>query len=288
MRKNIGGLIRSFLAIGLALTISPFILKSCEGTDAAASQLGIKSESFVAHAAAVKPSITVKRAASGKVTIKNKYSYSLGAVTTKGKLSYKSSNKKVVTVSSKGKLTAKKVGSATITVTAKSGSLKTTKKIKVTVVKATKFKVVKKVTATVGRKTLTVGQTTKMTPKLTPTNASNKNVTFKSSNTKIATVDAYGKIVAKKAGKVKITVASVQNPAKKYTIAITVKAKPKPAPKPQPAPQPETPSQPNNPSDGGSTDGGTGTSGGSTPSKPGGNTGDLDVGLDFSEGVENW
>lgn len=51
-----------------------------------------------------------------------------------------------------------------------------------------------------------VGETATLTATINPTNATNKNVTWKSDNTKIATVDTAGKVTAIKEGTAKITV----------------------------------------------------------------------------------
>lgn len=51
-----------------------------------------------------------------------------------------------------------------------------------------------------------VGETAALTATINPTNATNKNVTWKSDNTQIATVDTAGKITAIKEGTTKITV----------------------------------------------------------------------------------
>ena len=58
---------------------------------------------------------------------------------------------------------------------------------------------------------------------VTPSNATDKTVTWKSSNSKIATVDHKGRIVAKKAGKVTITCTAKDGSNKKATCKITVK-----------------------------------------------------------------
>ena len=71
----------------------------------------------------------------GSITLKVKKSYRLSPVivpiTTKDKITYKTVNKKIATVSSKGVITAKKAGKTTITV--KAG--KKIKKVTVTVKK---------------------------------------------------------------------------------------------------------------------------------------------------------
>ncbi len=128
---------------------------------------------------------------------------------------YKSSNTGVVTVNSKGKLTAKKkTGTATITVTTKYGATAT---CKVTVQKGT--------VATTSIKTdkstynVKVKKTAQIALTLNPINTTDK-VTYKSSNPKVATVSATGKIKGVKKGTCKITITSG-----KKTKQVTVKVK---------------------------------------------------------------
>lgn len=113
------------------------------------------------------------------------------------KITYTSSNKKVATVSSSGVIKAKKIGTAKITV--KSGK----KKVVCTV------KVVKTPTTGIENVPVTLeikkGKSKTIKPKLVPAAASDK-ITYRSSNKKIATVNAKGKIVGKKKGTATITV----------------------------------------------------------------------------------
>ena len=138
---------------------------------------------------------------------------------TNQEVKWSTSNKNVATVSSNGKVTAKLAGTATITCTAQDGSgVKATCKITVKnpVVKVTKV-TLNKTTATLAPKeTLTLKAT------VTPTNATNKAVTWKSSNTKIATVSSSGKVTAKAAGTVTITCRAKDGSGKKATCKITV------------------------------------------------------------------
>ena len=129
--------------------------------------------------------------------------------------SWKSSNKKVATVSSKGKIKGIKKGTATITVTMKSGA---TAKCKVTV--QTKKVVTKKLTISQKKATLKKGKSLQLTVKRNPISATEK-ITWSTSNKKIATVSKKGKVKAKKPGKVTIT-AKTSN-GKKVTCKITVK-----------------------------------------------------------------
>lgn len=139
--------------------------------------------------------------------------------TTNKAVTWSTSNASVATVSTSGLVTAKATGTATITCTAKDGSgVKATCKVTVTnpVVKVTKV-TLNKTTATMSPKeTLTLKAT------VTPTNATNKAVTWKSSNTKIATVSSSGKVTAKAAGTVTITCTAKDGSGKKATCKITV------------------------------------------------------------------
>lgn len=186
--------------------------------------------------------VTVTRAASGKLTMRKGASYKLAAKASAGKLSYKSSKKSVVTVSKKGVLKARKAGRATITIKAKSGTRTATKRVKVTVVTKKKFKAVKKVTAEAPSSRLDVGGTAKIKVAFKPKKPSNKNVTFKSSAPAVLSVDAHGKVTAKRAGKATVTVTSCDNSKAKAKVAFTV-TQPAPAEQP-PAEQPPSSDQP--------------------------------------------
>ena len=168
------------------------------------------------------PVITVTRVTTGKIVLRVGREYKLGAKTTVGKLSYKSSNKKVATVSTKGLIKAKKAGKATITITAVKGSKKVTKKIAVTVLSSKKYKAVKKVKIVSAPTSLRVGMTAKLAIAFSPTKPSDKNVIYKSSNPKVLSVSAKGTVKALKAGKAKVTVTSCANTKAKASVTIEV------------------------------------------------------------------
>ena len=132
-------------------------------------------------------------------------------VTSKEKVTYSSSNKKVATVSSKGVIKAKKAGTAKITV--KSGSKKVVVTVKVTGVKTTNLSGVP------AAKSVSKGKSFKIKAIATPKNTDEK-ITFKSSNKKVATVISKGVVKGLKKGTATIT---VQSGSKKMTCKVTVK-----------------------------------------------------------------
>lgn len=71
---------------------------------------------------------------------------------------------------------------------------------------------------------LTVGNETNLAAIVTPENATNKELTWSSSDESVVKVE-YGKVTALKAGSAIITVASVADPTKKATCTVTVTAK---------------------------------------------------------------
>ena len=130
---------------------------------------------------------------------------------------WSSSNTTVATVSADGLVTAVAAGSATITCTAKDGSG----------VKATCAVTVKQpvtgISLSSSSITLTEGATQKLTATVSPTTASNKSVTWSSSNTKVATVSADGLVTAVAAGSATITCTAKDGSGAKATCAVTVK-----------------------------------------------------------------
>ena len=128
--------------------------------------------------------------------------------------SWKSLKTSVVTVNSKtGKLTGKRAGTAKVTVTLKSGKKATVTVTVKKIITTTKLKANK--TAVILKK----GKSFQLKVTVTPKNSQEK-VSYKSSNTKIATVTGKGKITAKKKGKDVITITSG---TKKITCKVTVK-----------------------------------------------------------------
>ena len=117
------------------------------------------------------------------------------------KVKFKSSNKKVATISRKGVIKAKKVGKTTISIRYKNK----TAKIKLFVIKPVKSVSLSKHTLTLNK-----GETKKLKASVLPSNATNKGVTWSSSNKNIATVSKDGTVTGKNAGTTTITATSNQ------------------------------------------------------------------------------
>ena len=166
-----------------------------------------------------------------KVTVSVKKSYQLKVIGISKKATWKSSNKKVATVSKNGKMTGNKKGSAVITAKVN----KKTYKCKVTVTEPTLNKT--KVTLTITKKK------TKPAVQLKVKNVSAKNVKWTTSNKKVATVSKNGKVVAKKKGNAVITVKVKGSKTLRCKVTVKDNRKPvtKPNPNPTPAPSPKPP-----------------------------------------------
>ena len=181
-----------------------------------------------------------------KVTISGKNGVQVGktitlkavikpSTATNQKVTWKSSDKSIATVSSKGVVKGIKKGTVTITATAKDGSKKKgTYKITVTKTSTKKTETKKqeitnKIPVTSvkisGSSNIKVGKTTTLKVTILPTNATNKNVTWKTSDSKIATVSSKGVVKGIKTGKVTITAIAKDGSKKKDSYTITIKNK---------------------------------------------------------------
>ncbi len=134
-------------------------------------------------------------------------------------VTWTSSNTSVATVSSTGLVTAKAAGTATITATAQDGS---GKKGTCTVTVTNPTVLVTSVTVSPSSATLNVGNTKQLTATIAPSNATNKAVTWSSSNTSVATVSSSGLVTAKAAGTATITATAQDGSGKKGTCTVTV------------------------------------------------------------------
>lgn len=134
---------------------------------------------------------------------------------TNKKVTWKSSNTKVATVDNNGKVTAVAKGTATITATTEDG--KKTDTCNVTVNVPVTGASLDKTSASV-----VVGKTCQLSVTVKPSDASNKNVIWSSSNTSVATVSSSGKVTAKAVGTATITV-KTKDGSKTATCKVNVK-----------------------------------------------------------------
>ncbi|MCH5267650.1 MAG: Ig-like domain-containing protein [Lachnospiraceae bacterium] len=133
----------------------------------------------------------------------------------KTKVTWKSSNKKIATVSKSGVVKGKKKGK--VTITAKAKGKKATCKIQVGVP-------VKKITVSKKTLSLKVGQSVNAGAAVQPKNASVKKITYSTSNKKVATVNKSGKISAVAVGKATINLVSGDGNGIKQAIVVNVTA----------------------------------------------------------------
>lgn len=121
------------------------------------------------------------------------------AEATNKKVNWTSSKTDVATVSD-GTVTAVAAGTTTITVTTEDGNKTATCEVTVTAASVAVTKVTITESSNVAK-----GETKQFKAKVEPENATNKTVTWKSADEKIATVNSEGKVTGVAAGKVKIT-----------------------------------------------------------------------------------
>ncbi len=143
---------------------------------------------------------------------------------TNKEVTYESSNENVVKVDENGNIEAVGEGTATITVTSKDDP---TKKDTITVTVKKPVIDVENIDIPKDGIDLLVGDKNKVPVTVTPDNATNKEVTYESSDENVVKVDENGIIEAVGEGTATITVTSKDDPTKKDTITVTVK-KPNP------------------------------------------------------------
>lgn len=137
-----------------------------------------------------------------------------------GTVKWTSSNEAVVTVDTAGKLTAKAAGKAIITAITSDGN------VMYCIVTVENIKVSKITITTTTSNKIATGKKVTLKANVTPSNAYNKGVTWKSSNTKVATVSSSGVVTTKKkmGGKtVTITATAKDGSGKKASYKIYVK-----------------------------------------------------------------
>jgi uncharacterized protein YjdB len=168
--------------------------------------------------------VKVKAAQSAVVVVRGKsLTVPASAYTASGaraKVTWKSSNPKIATVTASGKITGKKAGKATITATSANGKRAT---IKVSVLRAKPAKAkVTKVTAAGVPATMRVGQVAWITGKYAPARTASVKLTYTSSKPGIAAIDRMGRLVAKAPGTFVLTIkAAGRTTTKTITVAAT-------------------------------------------------------------------
>ena len=138
---------------------------------------------------------------------------------TNQKVSWKSSKEAVATVDANGKVTGVKAGEAVITVTTEDGGKTATCKVYVNTATVAVTGVMLNKTET----TILEGSSETLVATVLPENATNRNVSWKSSDEAVATVDANGKVTGVKAGEAVITV-TTEDGKKTNTCKVTVKS----------------------------------------------------------------
>jgi len=133
-------------------------------------------------------------------------------------VSFSSSNKQVAIVDEEGKVSGLTEGDTTITVTTHDGGHQDTCNIHVQRVNVASVSFNKKDI------TLGVGKDVKLSYTISPYNATNKNVSFKSNDTNVVEVDDSGKVTAKAAGQTTVEI-KTEDQAKTDVANITVSAK---------------------------------------------------------------
>ena len=131
-------------------------------------------------------------------------------------LVWSSSNTNIATVDNNGRITGKAVGTTNITVRTVDGNKTATAKVNVSKeeIKVTKVSINVK-------GTINGCETTNATATVSPTNADNKKITWKSSNPSVATIDSNGKIKAIKEGTTIITATSASGVTAKQNLRVS-------------------------------------------------------------------
>ena len=229
MKKRVKKILAFILAVGIV----------------APSQAGIvEPVSMVSTVEAATNTLTLN------VSNKNIYvgaSAKLNVKATKGaKLSYKTSNKKIVTVDNKGNIKGRKAGTAKITVTASKAKRKSVKKVITVKVVKQNQKITASNVSVYYKKGRSLGAKAKT------------GLTYKSSNSSVVSVNSKGYILGKKVGTAKIYITAKESSVyKKTTKTVVVKvikqtstpvvkptATPKPTAKPTATPKPTTAPKP--------------------------------------------
>ena len=136
--------------------------------------------------------------------------------TTDKRVAWESSDPQVAVVDASGRVTALKKGKATIRARALDGGASAAYRLTVAAVP------VKKISFLGSLSGLMVGQTQQLTAKISPANATDPRVEWKSSDESVATVDQNGLVTARGVGKAKIKCAALDGGKAQAVVSFTV------------------------------------------------------------------
>ena len=154
------------------------------------------------------------------IPLDKKKSFRLSLAVKASNLTFRSGKKSVATVDGKGVIKAKKKGTAKVAIRGKRGAVKGAKQVLTVYVSE---KSVKKVALNKSQKTLQTGKSFQLKTTVKPASAANV-VTFKSSKSSVASVNANGKVTAKRKGTAKITATTVDGKRKAVCTVIVTDA----------------------------------------------------------------
>lgn len=132
-------------------------------------------------------------------------------------ITWTSSNTDVAVVSSDGTVTAKANGNSTITAKSKLGLTSTCSVV-------VKDITVTSISVNPTSATISNGSTKQLTATINPSNATNKGITWTSTNSSVASVDTNGLVTAKSVGNTTITATALGDTSKKATCSVEVVA----------------------------------------------------------------
>uniref|UniRef100_A0A6C0KGJ5 Peptidase S53 domain-containing protein n=1 Tax=viral metagenome TaxID=1070528 RepID=A0A6C0KGJ5_9ZZZZ len=210
LNSSIASVSSSGLVTGLAAGSTAIIATSIDGEFKGASNVTVPLSTVPVSSIGLSTS---------SITLNVNQTYQASAVVlpsnaTNTTVTWSSSNSMYASVSSSGLITAVSAGTVTITATTVDGSKTATMSINVNVPVAS-------VGITPSSTTLAVNQTYQVSAVVLPANATNKAVTWSSSNAVVASVSSSGLITAVSAGTVTITATTVDG-SKTATVSVNV------------------------------------------------------------------
>jgi uncharacterized protein YjdB len=202
----------SGLVTGVALGTANVVISASDGSGVTSSipvtVIPIKVASISASPSSI-PSILIGSTQQLTPSI-------LPANATNQAISYSSSNTGVATVSASGLVTGVSVGSVTITILANDGSgVSTTVSVKVDPVKVADI-------TTSPISPIRMGTTQQIISTISPINATNKEVTYSSSDTEVATVSSSGLVTGVSVGSATITINAADGSGVKKLVDVSV------------------------------------------------------------------